>query len=318
MKKKIAVVLTGGTIGSEIRSRTIDLPLRGYIPLIQRYRERYPNDLEAFDLFTPVQILSENITGDTLRTLMRFLTRLNRERYSGILIAHGSDTVDFSAAMAALLFSGTNIPIVFTCALRPPDDPETNAYSNLHLAIAAIRQQIAGVWFAYQNPQGPPFLLDALRMAPCTQSGAFYDAFAEPAYEYQNGRFCKNPAFHHRAAPLGPYTLPPAFQKVLLIQPYPLLNYRAYSPAAYDCVLHCGYHSATACCAGEATSVLHFMEDCSRLKIPFYYLLPEPQKKPYGTTAQILAGTAIPLRGLTPYAAYAHLLLQNTEKSPLY
>lgn len=314
MSKKIAIVLTGGTIGSETGAQTIDLPQTGHIPLITRYRELYPGDLDTYDIFTPIQILSENITGDKLHALLQFLIRLNKQEYSGILITHGSDTVHFTAAMAALLFATAQLPIIFTCALKAPDHPQTDAFRNLHLAVEAIRQQIAGVWFGFQNPEGAPFLLDAARMAPCTQSGTFHDSFAAPAYEYKNGRYVQNPAYRPMHYHCGPYTMPTTFQKVLFIQPYPLLDYHAITLDACDCVLHCGYHSATACCEGEDTSILRFIERCSRQNIPFYFLLPEPLEKPYGTTARILASAAIPLHGFTPYAAYAHLLLQNTKK----
>lgn len=315
MKNKIAIVLTGGTIGSATGAATIDLPKSGSIPLIERYREQFPNELDDYEIFTPINTLSENITADKLHTLLGFLTRLSAAEYGGILITHGSDTVHFTAAMAALLLSQKGIPIVVTCAMKPADQPGTDAFRNLHLALSAIRQQITGVWFAFQNQKGDPFLLNASRISPCTQSGEFFDFFASPAYYYKGGRFAANPEYKPTPPLCRSYTLPEVFQKVLFIRPYPLLDYRGFSLEGYDCVLHSGYHSATACCDGGNASILPFIKRCNERRIPFYFTLPTALEKPYGTTAQILASGAVPLYGVSDFAAYAHLLLKKTLRS---
>ncbi|MBQ7288467.1 MAG: asparaginase [Clostridia bacterium] len=311
MKKKIAFVLTGGTIGSQTTAQSIDLPVIGPYPLLEKYKAVYRQETLDVDVFCPIQILSENMTADSLHTLMRFLTDLDKTAYSGILIAHGSDTVHFTAALAAHLFADTQIPIVFTCAVRPPDNPNTDAFRNLHLAFQAIRQPIPGVWFAFQNPDGSAFLIDAMRMAPCTHEGAFYDYFGTPAYRICNGHWSKQPHGCPEQINRRSIALPNAFQKVLFIEPYPMLDYNAFQPDSFDCVLHSGYHSFTACCAGENHSVLFFIANCQRHGIPFYFAIPEAPKIPYGTTAQILSTSAIPIYGYTPYAAYTWLLLQK-------
>lgn len=315
MSKKTALILTGGTIGSCTQSRTISLSQSGSLPLLERYKTLYPNDQTTFAVFTPIRILSENITEDTLHTLMQCISELDTNAYNGILIAHGSDTIHFTAAMAALLFHHTPIPIIFTCAATPPDDPDSNAFINLHLAIQAIQQQIIGVWLAYRNRNGSAVLIDAARIAPCTQSAEFYDYYAVPAYRQDHhGKFIINTKYKNVCVFNTPYTLPAAFQKVLFISPYSLMDYDGYCLSGFDCVLHGGYHSATACCKGTNTSILPFIAKCAKENKPFYFVMPDALQKPYCTTAQIIAESVIPIRGFTPYTAYAHVLLQNKRR----
>ena len=77
-------------------------------------------------------------------------------------------------------------------------------------------------------------------------------------------------------------------------------------------ILHLTYHSSTACCEGEATSALCFVERCKQQGVDFY-LAPLKQKPEtghcYTTTDALLKAGAIPLYGISPEAAYAKLLL---------
>ena len=99
----IHVIFTGGTIGSAISDKGI-ISARDSMAyaLIDMYLEKYNNDC-CFTVSSPYYILSENLSAENIRLLIKEVnTVLNNKDLSGVIIAHGTDI--FSARQTFRLF----------------------------------------------------------------------------------------------------------------------------------------------------------------------------------------------------------------------
>jgi L-asparaginase len=100
---------------------------------------------------TPYQIDSKDATPAHWHTLHESVVRaLASPDCTGIVITHGTDTLEESAALLALTLV-PSVPVVLTGAMRPADDPESDGEANFRaaLAIAADRATPPGVWVAF-------------------------------------------------------------------------------------------------------------------------------------------------------------------------
>ncbi len=140
--KKIALIITGGTIGmntSDGESKIPDQPLN--------YEEL--NDLKSKDLSITSYVLcykdSSSIGVDIWQLLINKLSDLIPE-YDGFIVSHGTDTMAYSAAAVAYNF-GTDLecPIVFTGSCISPDLADTDAWRNLKDSVDVACSDIGEV-----------------------------------------------------------------------------------------------------------------------------------------------------------------------------
>ena len=70
---KLAVIITGGTIGSKCEQGWIAPNRETPYLIIEKYREQYPVQAKdvSFEVRMPYQILSENLNGDYLNRLIQ-------------------------------------------------------------------------------------------------------------------------------------------------------------------------------------------------------------------------------------------------------
>jgi len=148
---KILVIMTGGTISSFERDGYLapqsdigDILKNEYI------KETCDKDTE-FEFLSPFTILSENLTGENLNNLMDAVRSNIDKGYGGIIITHGTDTLQYSAACLGFAFSDTKIPIVFVSAAYPLSDKRTNGFINFISAVKFIKKGKSGVFVSYKN-----------------------------------------------------------------------------------------------------------------------------------------------------------------------
>ena len=113
--KKILVILTGGTIGSKVEGKIINTTAASSYRLLQLYNEKYADDTE-FEVIQPINILSENLTPVEWGVLCNCLLELDFEKYEGIIITHGSDTLSYTSALIGTMFENCSIPIVLVAS----------------------------------------------------------------------------------------------------------------------------------------------------------------------------------------------------------
>ncbi len=132
---KVVVMSTGGTIASRIDYRTggvrAALTAEDLLSIVPELADLA--DLDAKILFS---IYSEDMTPDHWNSMALEADKLIREGAEGIVIAHGTDTMGYSAAALSFALQKPPIPIVFVGAQRSSDRPSSDAATNL---IAAVK-----------------------------------------------------------------------------------------------------------------------------------------------------------------------------------
>ena len=322
--KKILVVLTGGTIGSRVEGNIIDVTSRSPYRLISMYEEQYGKE-NVFEVISPLNILSENMTPDSLLILLQAMDRIHYEDYSGIIVTHGSDTLSYSAAYMGLLFHHLPIPVIMVASNYPLGQEGSNGLNNFARAVEVIREgKLRGVFVLYQDNKGINQLYLATRMLEADPFLDQFDDFSGQAFaKVEKGAvLCRKGKYQPSYEEvIGKCTreleVPEQFtNRVLLIRPYPGLDYSMFDlsgkPAA---ILHYLYHSATCCTGAEQHNMLLFAERCQREGIDFYTAShKQTEGKRYATGERLLKSGARTLLNISPEAAYAKLMLIYNQK----
>ncbi len=147
---KILVLFTGGTIGSRANKDWVSVDSAANYILLKHF-EQYQKEVE-FVTASPYSILSENLSAGALNLLQAELTRQLAKDYDGIIVTHGTDTLQYSAVAAEYAFGDCKIPIVFVSAAYPLEDARTNGFSNFEAAVEFIKSKASGgVFVSYKN-----------------------------------------------------------------------------------------------------------------------------------------------------------------------
>ncbi|MDE7285628.1 MAG: asparaginase, partial [Lachnospiraceae bacterium] len=93
--RKILVVLTGGTIGSRVEGRQIDVTDESPYYLLDLYKKTY-GSVSTFEVIHPFNLLSENMNLHYFSQLARVMWELPYRDCAGVIVAHGSDTLSYS------------------------------------------------------------------------------------------------------------------------------------------------------------------------------------------------------------------------------
>ena len=108
-KKNILLLTTGGTIACAPGSEGLE-PQKGQI--LERELER----LRSFYDITVKDIIcldSSNITPEQWQLIARSVFE-NKDRFDGIVISHGTDTMAYTASAVTFMLPNISVPVVFT------------------------------------------------------------------------------------------------------------------------------------------------------------------------------------------------------------
>ncbi len=139
----IALLTTGGTIASRVDYET------GGVRPVQDAREIlafYP-ELESSGSVRVVPVfdrLSENVGPADWLVLAQRVVEAFDGGTRGVVIAHGTDTLGFTAAGLSFLLADLPGPVVLVGAQRSPDRPSSDGPSNLEAAAAVARDRRLG------------------------------------------------------------------------------------------------------------------------------------------------------------------------------
>ncbi len=128
MKKKIAVVSTGGTIAMKVDKSGFAVPALGAKELIATL----PNISEHVDVSDIAfkNVPSPQITHEDLVELRNLVIDLKNKGFDGVVITHGTDTMEETAYFFDLT-TDIGIPIVLTGAQRNPSSISSDVQLNL-------------------------------------------------------------------------------------------------------------------------------------------------------------------------------------------
>ncbi len=148
--KKILVIFTGGTIACVEKNGTLDTNENQKYKLLDTYIKEFKNTVE-FETASPYTILSENISAENLMILKQTVLK-NSSNYDGIIITHGTDTLQYSAAFISLTAKIAGVPIIFVSSNLPLENDKSNGYKNFCAAVDFIeKSEKDGVFIAYKN-----------------------------------------------------------------------------------------------------------------------------------------------------------------------
>lgn len=174
---KILVVFTGGTIGSSVSEDGYFAPdsKKAYrlIALYKKYQADISGesvqcaenglpcaekDLQrtveevVFDTVEPYTTLSENLELEHLALLTDCLRENLKKEYDGIIVTHGSDTLQYTAAALGYIFGNDTIPIMLVASNYILEDARANGLDNFAAAVSFICQRGGrGVFVSYKN-----------------------------------------------------------------------------------------------------------------------------------------------------------------------
>lgn len=133
-KPRVIVLGTGGTIASRIEYETGAVkPAFSAKELLEAVPEiGFIAEIEGEVLFN---ILSENMRPEMWEKIVDNVAKCIREGFDGIVIAHGTDTMAYTAAALSFAFQGLPVPIALVGAQRSSDRPSSDAAFNLHAAV---------------------------------------------------------------------------------------------------------------------------------------------------------------------------------------
>ena len=146
---KVALISTGGTIASKIDYRT------GGVHAALSADELYASvpELANHASIDPEVLMSEY--SENLRpehwTLIaeKVAEKIKTDRYRGIVVSHGTDTMHYTAAALSFALQNLPVPVVLVGAQRSSDRPSSDAALNLLGAtIFAATSEYSGVFVA--------------------------------------------------------------------------------------------------------------------------------------------------------------------------
>lgn len=145
--KKVLLLTTGGTIASQggeegLSPSPASTELLSYMSDLRQYYDIEEENLLNLD--------SSNIQAEEWQLIAQAVFQA-LDRYDGIVITHGTDTMAYTASMLSYMLRNLKKPVVLTGSQVPIDHLLTDARNNLYLAFEAVNSGIPGVTVAFNR-----------------------------------------------------------------------------------------------------------------------------------------------------------------------
>ncbi|WP_340124222.1 asparaginase [Methylobacter svalbardensis] len=313
--KNILVVFTGGTIGSVATDGTINTADSASFKLIQLFQQHDENYRKIhFDTIQPLQVLSENLAPCAWTSIITAIEAARPEQYDGIIMTHGTDTLAYTACALSFYFHATRIPMLLVASDYPLDHPQANGVENFICAVEFILQiNRPGVFVPYRNQQQTTQVHQGTRLTCSLQlSGDFFSVQAKSYLHFENRQFSLLNPPAKKSLPHNTPLKADFSERILMIKPYPGLDYANFNLENVDAVLHDLYHSGTACASlqwGENYSLVAFIERCKQQGISVYLAPAIKSADAYQSTRALIEQGAEIIWNMSIEAAYVKLLL---------
>jgi len=328
MPKNILLILTGGTICSVADERTneqtsdVASAKRLIVENFRRGGSKYKSeDAVVFDIKTPLDILSENMTVVHLNTLISALKGYDLSTYDGVIMLHGTDTLAYTASMLSVLLAGTTVPLILVSSQLPLYEEKSNGNANFRAAVELIAKGIApNVYAVYRNTERLEDGSELCRMyvhlgSHLLQCAERSDNFYSKDMTEINADCPDYKGVATERENMLLYSIGELSSCVLYIKPYVGMDYGFYSLDGVRAVLHGVYHSGTACVNpyndsdNASHSVLSLRSRCEERGIAFFVEPCEDKAYKYETTGILLRSGAYHVFDMTSEMTYAKLLL---------
>lgn len=280
---KILVVFTGGTIGSSQKDGFVSTDSGKPYRILELYKsvsEKKYGKI-CWETASPYEELSENLTCSLLGKLIIFLRDNCIEKdYDGIIVTHGTDTLQYTAAALSYCFGDLSIPIVLVSSNYILEDSRANGVENFARAVDFIEAGMAGgVFVSYRMAGECAKIHCGTRvLSHMAYSDAVESLYGMEYAYFDNGGFKPNPEFPALSGDRGICKIfrdsfgdaennHDTFSDVVWIRPYVGMHYQKLSENV-KAVLHDSYHSGTICSKSE--DLERFAEDAKIRQIPVF------------------------------------------------
>ncbi len=146
-RKRVCIINTGGTLGMIQRGDKVEEPRNkdeflSYHPELSQLAEIEFVQMWALD--------SINVYPQEWVSLARFIYDHRQKEFAGFVVAHGTDTMAFTAsAVAFALGRNLSFPVVFTGAQTTPNVFHGDARTNLYRAVLVAQTEIPEVLISF-------------------------------------------------------------------------------------------------------------------------------------------------------------------------
>jgi len=193
---KILLLSTGGTIASKIDYRTGAVTpvltaeeLNSSVPELAKIA-----NIDAQVLFSEY---SENIMPEHWLQIAEKINEYSKSDYTGIIIAHGTDTMHYTSSFLSFALAGFPIPIVLVGSQRSSDRASSDAALNLISATKfIIESKTKGVYIVMHNDENDEtvacHLGTRVRKNHTSKRGAFQTIGDVPAFIIAENQIQKN------------------------------------------------------------------------------------------------------------------------------
>jgi glutamyl-tRNA(Gln) amidotransferase subunit D len=231
---KVTIISTGGTIASRVDYRTGAVrpaltasDLYSVVPELANVAR-----IEAQILFS---IFSENMTSKHWQEIAKTVAEQIAEGVDGIVIAHGTDTLGYTASALSFALQNLPVPVIIVGSQRSADRPSSDAATNLIGAVtAAAKVPFAEVAVAmHETPSDDSIILHKgtkVRKCHTSRRDAFKSINVTPIARIQDQKVAMLVEDYNKRDSSKKLILKPEFyEKVVLLKFYPGLN-----PAVID------------------------------------------------------------------------------------
>ncbi len=194
--QKILLLSTGGTIASKIDYRTGAVTpvltaeeLNSSVPELAKIA-----NIDAEVLFSEY---SENIMPEHWLKIAEKINEYSKSDYSGIIIAHGTDTMHYTSSFLSFALAGFPIPIILVGSQRSSDRASSDAALNLIGATKfIIENNTKGVYIVMHQDENDDTIACHLgtrvRKNHTSKRGAFQTIGDNPAFIITENQIQKN------------------------------------------------------------------------------------------------------------------------------
>ncbi|MDO5154368.1 MAG: asparaginase domain-containing protein [Eubacteriales bacterium] len=268
----ILVIFTGGTIGSTIQDGYISTDHKKKYKLIEQFKEQTDQDV-TFDVLEPYTVLSENMTGEYLSKLGACLESVDLSVYDGVIMTHGTDTLQYTAAALSYAFPDIEKPVLLVSSQYVLDHLDANGGANFAAAVTFVQEKAGtGIYVAYRNADGVVYFHKGNRVLPhLPYSDEVYSVKGQYYASIQNAHVVKNEGyidFEEETEKLALHMPQNWNSGILRIAPFPGMEYPQPDWINIRAVLLDTYHSGTLC--SNTPNMTTFFEEAAKHKIPVF------------------------------------------------
>ncbi|HUW48780.1 MAG TPA: Glu-tRNA(Gln) amidotransferase subunit GatD [Patescibacteria group bacterium] len=226
---KVTIISTGGTIASRVDYRTGGV--RPALTADDLYSV-VPELANVADIETQIllSLFSENITPRDWGDIAQAAAKRISDNVSGVVIAHGTDTMGFTAAALSFALQNLPVPVVIVGSQRSADRPSSDAATNLLGAVlAASKAPFAEVVVAMHETTSDNSIAihrgTKVRKLHTSRRDAFKSVNTLPIARIENQQISMLTNEYPKRDPSRKLVVKPKFEeKVTLIKFFPSMN----------------------------------------------------------------------------------------------